>query len=152
MTVTLPETDQDQTTVHHRTCPLCEATCGLEITVKGSQVVRIRGDRDNPFSKGFICPKGSSLAKLHEDPDKVRSPMIRRGDDPATAVWEDVSWDEAFAEIERGISPILAEHGRDAVALYRGNPSAHTLAGILYNGVVAKSLLQNGGERRLPSL
>ena len=145
MTVTMPVNDEDQTTVHHRTCPLCEAACGLEITVKGSQVVRIRGDRDNPFSKGFICPKGSSLAKLHEDPDKVRSPMIRRGDDPATAVWEDVSWDEAFAEIDRGLSPILAEHGRDAVALYRGNPSAHTLAGILYNGVVAKSL----GSRNL---
>ena len=138
-------TEANETTVHHRTCPLCEATCGLEITTKGSQVVRIRGDRDNEFSKGFICPKGSSLAKLHEDPDKLRSPLIRRGDDPATATWDEVSWDEAFAEIERGLTPILEQHGRDAVALYRGNPSAHTLAGILYNSVVARSL----GSRNL---
>jgi anaerobic selenocysteine-containing dehydrogenase len=138
-------TDDDETTVHHRTCPLCEATCGLEITMKGAQVVRIRGDRANEFSKGFICPKGSSLNKLHEDPDKVRAPLIRRGDDPATATWDEVSWEEAFAEIERGLTPILEAHGRDAVALYRGNPSAHTLAGILYNRVLAKSL----GSRNL---
>ena len=133
-------TSGGDTTVHHRTCPLCEATCGLEITMKGTQVVRVRGDRDNAFSQGFICPKGSSLAKLHDDPDKVRTPLIRRGDDPATATWEAVSWDDAFAEIERGLTPILEQHGRDSVALYRGNPSAHTLAGILYNRVVAKSL------------
>jgi anaerobic selenocysteine-containing dehydrogenase len=138
-------TTDDDEVLHHRTCPLCEAACGLELTVKGGQVVRIRGDRDNPFSRGFICPKGSSLAKVHEDPDRLRAPLIRRGDDPATATWDEVSWDEAFAEIERGLTPIIDRHGRDAVALYRGNPSAHTLAGILYNGVLAKSL----GSRNL---
>ena len=138
-------TNGDDATVHHRTCPLCEATCGLEITMKGSQVVRVRGDRDNAFSKGFICPKGSSINKLHDDPDKIRVPLIRRGDDPATATWDEVSWNEAFAEIERGLTPILDKHGRDAVALYRGNPSAHTLSGILYNRVLAKSL----GSRNL---
>ncbi|MEI7592223.1 MAG: molybdopterin oxidoreductase family protein [Actinomycetes bacterium] len=135
------------TTVHHRTCPLCEATCGLEITMKGDQVVRVRGDRSNPFSNGFICPKGSSIGKLHSDPDKVRVPLIRRGDDPATATWDEVSWDEAFEEIERGLMPIIEKHGRDAIAIYRGNPSAHTLAGVLYNRVLAKSL----GSRNLYS-
>ncbi|MGZ4717160.1 MAG: molybdopterin oxidoreductase family protein [Acidimicrobiales bacterium] len=132
--------DRSETTVHHRTCPLCEATCGLEITVKGEQVVRIRGDRDNAFSKGFICPKGSSLKQLHEDPDRLRVPLVRRGDDPATATWQEVTWDEAFAEIERGLTPIIDQHGRDAVALYFGNPSAHTLAGVLYNRVLVRSL------------
>ena len=95
------ETDVE---VHHRTCPLCEATCGLEITTRGEQVVRIRGDRENPFSRGFICPKGSSLKQLHEDPDRLRAPLIRRGDDPATATWEEVSWEAAFAEVERGLT------------------------------------------------
>ncbi|MGZ4726243.1 MAG: molybdopterin oxidoreductase family protein [Acidimicrobiales bacterium] len=132
--------DRSETTVHHRTCPLCEATCGLEITVMGEQVVRIRGDRDNAFSKGFICPKGSSLKQLHEDPDRLRVPLVRRGDDPATATWQEVTWDEAFAEIERGLTPIIDQHGRDAVALYFGNPSAHTLAGVLYNRVLVRSL------------
>jgi anaerobic selenocysteine-containing dehydrogenase len=135
VTVTMPET-----TVHHRSCPLCEATCGLEVTMRGPQVVRIRGDRDNPFSHGFICPKGSTLKQLHEDPDRLRMPLIRRGDDPATATWDEVSWTEAFAEIERGLTAVLDTHGRDAVALYFGNPSAHTLSGVLYNRVLGKAL------------
>jgi anaerobic selenocysteine-containing dehydrogenase len=127
-------------TTHHRTCPLCEATCGLEITVRDGRVHRIRGDRENPFSQGFICPKGSVLQHLHEDPDRLRRPLLRRGDDPATAVYEQVDWDEAFAEVERRLVPIIERHGRDAVALYLGNPSAHTLAGVLYNRPLVKAL------------
>jgi anaerobic selenocysteine-containing dehydrogenase len=116
-------------TLHYRTCPLCEATCGLEIEVKDDgSIGRIRGDRDDVFSKGFICPKGSTLKQLHEDPDRLRTPLVR-GDDgdlhPAT-------WDEAFAEIERRLVPILDEHGRDAVGIYLGNPVAHSLAGNIY--------------------
>ena len=61
----------------HRTCPLCEATCGLEITTEGDQVVRIRGDMNDPVSKGFICPKGSTLKQLHEDQDRLRAPVKR---------------------------------------------------------------------------
>jgi len=96
-------TEAEHTSTHIRTCPLCEATCGLEITMKhhadGTTTVgRIRGDQDDVFSHGFICPKGSTLKQLHEDPDRLRRPLIRRGDDPATARWEEVSWDEAFAE------------------------------------------------------
>jgi anaerobic selenocysteine-containing dehydrogenase len=117
---------------HYRTCPLCEASCGLELTVNDGVVVRIRGDRDNPFSRGFICPKGSALQRLHEDPDRLRRPLVRRGDDPASATWEEVSWAEAFAEVERGLVAVLEQHGRDAVGVYLGNPNAHTLAGVLY--------------------
>jgi anaerobic selenocysteine-containing dehydrogenase len=127
-------------TVHHRTCPLCEASCGLEISMRDGEVVRIRGDQQNPFSHGFICPKGSTLKQLHEDPDRLRAPLIRRGDDPATATWDEVSWAEAFDEVERGLTAVLDAHGRDAVALYFGNPSAHTLSGVLYNRTVARSL------------
>ncbi|HVN50628.1 MAG TPA: molybdopterin oxidoreductase family protein [Acidimicrobiales bacterium] len=141
MTVTdRPTADLTGTTVHHRSCPLCEAACGLEITMRGDEVVRIRGDRDNPFSRGFICPKGSTLKQLHEDPDRLRAPLVRRGDDPATATWDEVSWDEAFAEVERGLGAVLAEHGRSSVAVYFGNPSAHTLAGVLYNRTIARAL------------
>jgi anaerobic selenocysteine-containing dehydrogenase len=128
------------TTIHHRSCPLCEAACGLELTMRGDEVVRIRGDRDNPFSRGYLCPKGSTLKQLHEDPDRLRAPLVRRGDDPATATWDEVSWDDAFAEIERGLLAVIDEHGRDAVALYFGNPSAHTLAGSLYLRPLARAL------------
>ena len=65
-------------TVEFRTCPLCEATCGLEIEMNGREVVKIRGDKDDVFSAGFICPKGASLGELHSDPDRLRKPLVRR--------------------------------------------------------------------------
>ena len=114
-----------------RTCPLCEAGCGLEIGVAGSNgdetVTRIRGDRADVFSHGFICPKGSALKHLHEDPDWLRAPMVKRNDR-----FVEVTWDEAFAEIARRLPGVVAEHGRDATAIYVGNPNAHSLAGLLY--------------------
>ncbi|NOX28537.1 MAG: molybdopterin-dependent oxidoreductase, partial [Actinobacteria bacterium] len=118
-----------------RTCPLCEAGCGLEITVKGDAVTRIRGDMNDVFSKGFICPKGSTLKQLHEDPDRLRMPVVKRDGE-----FVEVGWDEAFAEIEEQMMPILAEHGRDASAIYMGNPCAHSLGPMLYNRTVITTL------------
>lgn len=119
----------------YRTCPLCEATCGLRITLAGDEITSIRGDEDDVFSHGFICPKGYALKELHADPDRIRTPLVRRAD----GEHEPVSWDEAFAEIERRLSPILAAD-RNAVAAYVGNPSAHNLSNMLYNRVVLKAL------------
>src|SRR5207244_3316494 len=88
------------------------------------------------FSHGFLCPKGVAIKELHEDPDRVRTPLVKQADGsfaPAT-------WDEAFAVIDARLGPILAEHGRDAVAAYFGNPSAHTLSALLYNRVLLKAL------------
>src|SRR5688572_31101861 len=104
--------------VQYRTCPLCEATCGLEITVTDGKIVRIRGDRDDVFSHGFICPKGSTLGKIDEDSDRVRVPLIRRD-----GVHEPATWDEAFAVIESRLLPIIAEHGSSSVGVYLGNPN-----------------------------
>jgi anaerobic selenocysteine-containing dehydrogenase len=122
-----------------RGCPLCEAGCGLEITLRGEpgheEVVRIRGDRDDVFSRGFICPKGSTLKQLHEDPDRVRTPLVRRN-----GKLEPASWREAFAEIERRLVPIMEEHGRDAVGVYLGNPTVHTIGGLLYGRLLLKAL------------
>jgi anaerobic selenocysteine-containing dehydrogenase len=114
-----------------RTCPLCEAGCGLEIGLRGQNgdeaVIRIRGDRADVFSHGFICPKGSTLKQLHEDPDWLRRPMVKRD-----GAFVEVSWDEAFAEVEARLLPIMEAHGRDSAAVYVGNPNAHSLAGLLY--------------------
>jgi anaerobic selenocysteine-containing dehydrogenase len=122
-----------------RTCPLCEAGCGLEITLRdgpdGEEVTRIRGDQADVFSKGFICPKGSTLKQLHEDPDRIKRPLVKRD-----GAFVEVGWDEAFEAIERGLLPVLEAHGRDACATYLGNPSAHSLAGMLYARVVMKAL------------
>ena len=127
----------------YRTCPLCEATCGLEISVElspsGPRVTRIRGDRDDVFSRGFICPKGSTLKQLHEDPDRLRRPLVKRD-----GVHVEVSWPEAWDEVAGRLTEIIEQHGREAVATYLGNPGAHNLAPMIYN----RSLLQALGTKR----
>ena len=115
------------TKTSYATCPLCEATCGLEIVTRGREVLSIRGDEQDVFSHGYICPKAYSLKELDADRDCIREPMVRRGDQ-----WLKVSWDDAFAEVKRGLMPILQERGRDALAVYVGNPNAHNLASLLY--------------------
>jgi anaerobic selenocysteine-containing dehydrogenase len=118
-----------------RTCPLCEAGCGLEITLRDEQVTRIRGDQADVFSHGFICPKGSTLRQLHEDPDRLRAPLVRRGGELV-----EVGWDEAFAEVERLLGEFTEAHGREALGVYVGNPNAHNLSALLYLKPLLKSL------------
>ena len=127
-------------TVAVRTCPLCEATCGLELHLEGRDVTLVRGDRDDVFSHGFLCPKGSAIGRLDADPDRIRRPMVRSADG-----WATVGWAEAFAAVEAGLAPILDRHGRDAVGVYLGNPNVHNLAGLLYN----RALLQALGTRNV---
>jgi anaerobic selenocysteine-containing dehydrogenase len=112
---------------HYRTCPFCEATCGLEIEIEGSEVVSVRGDEADVFSQGFICPKAYGIKQLHDDPDRLTTPLVRRDGELVEA-----TWDEAFEEIDRRLSPILAEHGKNAVAVYLGNPNAHNLSAITH--------------------
>ncbi|RDI48482.1 molybdopterin-dependent oxidoreductase [Nocardia mexicana] len=120
----------DDTRTLLRTCPLCEAVCGLEITLDADDhVIGVRGDREDPFSRGFICPKGASLGHLDEDPDLLTEPMIR---DRATDTWRTASWEEAFDLIAERLPALVGAHGRQATALYLGNPNAHTIAGALY--------------------
>jgi anaerobic selenocysteine-containing dehydrogenase len=122
-------------TTHHRICPLCEACCGLEIKVSSGKVVSIRGHDADVFSAGYICPKGVALKDLHEDPDRLRTPLIKRN-----GVFEQATWDEAFAEIERRLPPLMAAHGRNATAVVVGNPSAHKIGLLTYFGKLARAL------------
>jgi anaerobic selenocysteine-containing dehydrogenase len=121
--------------VAHRICHLCEACCGLALEIRDERITSIRGDEADAFSRGFICPKGASLRELHEDPDRLRAPLVKRG-----GVHVEVTWDEAFAEIERRLPPIIAAHGNDAVALSIGNPTAHKLGLLLYGSRLGRAL------------
>jgi anaerobic selenocysteine-containing dehydrogenase len=151
-----------ETRIAYRTCPLCEAGCGLEIALHRTngperasamqrarperpgrrpragdteRVGRIRGDRDDVFSHGFICPKGSTLRQLHEDPDWLRGPLIKRD-----GRFEPASWDEAFAEVERRLLPIVEQRGRNAVGIYLGNPNAHSLGALIFLRPLVRAL------------
>lgn len=134
---TRPANDGETRTAF-RTCPLCEAGCGLEITIKGAEVTRIRGDRNDVFSRGFICPKGSTLKQLHEDPDRLRKPMLKRD-----GVHVEVEWDEAWEYVQQGLSSVIDRHGRESLAVYVGNPTAHSLSAMMFN----RTLLQAAGTR-----
>lgn len=111
----------------HRICPLCEACCGLELQVQGEHVLSVRGHDADVFSRGYLCPKGVALKDLHEDPDRLRTPLVRRGGELVPA-----SWDDAFAEIEARLLPLRERHGKDAVAIALGNPGAHKMGLALY--------------------
>ncbi|MGI5186100.1 molybdopterin-dependent oxidoreductase [Dactylosporangium sp. CA-152071] len=120
----------------HRTCPICDAVCGLRLTLDGrGHVTSVTGDRDDPLSQGYICPKGASLGGLDEDPDRLRVPMIREGD-----TWREGSWEEAFRLVDENLSRIAREHGKEAVAVYFGNPTFHTMAGFMYRQALTQAL------------
>ncbi|WP_228183127.1 molybdopterin-dependent oxidoreductase [Streptomyces anulatus] len=111
-----------------RICPLCEATCGLTLTIEGTTVTGARGDRDDIFSQGFICPKGASFGGLDADPDRLRVPLVR-GDDGEL---REAAWSEAFDLIAARIPELTKTHGPNAVGVVLGNPNVHTMAGSLY--------------------
>lgn len=118
-----------------RACPLCEAICGLELQYAGGDLVAIRGDAADPFSRGHICPKGNALLDLEADPDRLRRPLRRRGSD-----WEEIGWDEALAEAGERLAAAQRDHGADAVAAYLGNPNVHHFGHIAYLPALLKAL------------
>ena len=114
-------------TRHFRTCTLCEAMCGIVVSTDGPRVTDIRGDPDDPFSKGHICPKAVALQDVHDDPDRLRRPMRRHGTE-----WTEISWDDALDEAAARLTAIQRAHGRDAVATYSGNPTVHSSGAMLF--------------------
>jgi anaerobic selenocysteine-containing dehydrogenase len=122
-------------TRHLRTCTLCEAMCGIVITTSGPRVTGIRGDPDDPFSKGHICPKAVALQDVHDDPDRLRRPMRRTGRE-----WHEIGWDEALDEAATRLKAVQAAHGRDAVAAYLGNPTVHSSGAMLFAPALMRAL------------
>jgi len=114
--------------VHVRTCPLCEAMCGIEVFVEGDRVTKVRANEHDVWSKGHICPKGTALHHLHEDPDRLRQPLIRNDD----GSFREASWSEAFEEVEKRLAPVL--ENPEALAVYAGNPVAHNFSLSRYIG------------------
>jgi len=125
---------EDARTVH-RICPLCEATCGIVVTARDREVVDLRGDKLDPFSRGYICPKAHGLKGLQEDPDRLTRPLRRRGKD-----FEEIGWDEAYAEAIERLTALRTKHGPDALGTYVGNPTAHSMHAMVYGPVLQRAL------------
>jgi anaerobic selenocysteine-containing dehydrogenase len=129
------------TRVHHRSCNLCEAMCGINVEVERDaatgkeRVVSIRGDDEDPFSRGYICPKATALQDLYEDSDRLVKPLRRRGND-----FEEISWDTAFDEVGARINDLRAKHGPHALAIYQGNPTVHSLGAMTFGQVFVRAM------------
>ncbi len=124
-------------------CNLCEAICGLELTIEGTgpeaRVTSIRGNPSDPLSRGYLCPKGVSLADVHADPDRLRAP-VRRVGTGADAEWLEIGWDEALDRVADGLAGAINAHGRNAVGVYLGNPNAHSLGSATHGLAMVKML------------
>ncbi|MBV1920751.1 MAG: molybdopterin-dependent oxidoreductase [Pseudomonadales bacterium] len=105
---------------HYRACHLCEALCGVEIKVENGSIVSIKGDKNDPLSEGYICPKATALQDIHEDPDRLRNPVKRVGDQ-----WQEISWDDALDLVAKKLVETKNAHGANGVGAYFGNPSIH---------------------------
>ena len=105
---------------HYRACHLCEAICGLEIKTRGDRILSIKGDDKDPLSRGYICPKATAIQDIHEDPDRLRQPMQRTGDQ-----WHPISWEDAFNLVADNLLDVQRQYGNNAVGVYLGNPSVH---------------------------
>ncbi|MDP4987511.1 MAG: molybdopterin-dependent oxidoreductase, partial [Porticoccaceae bacterium] len=120
---------------HYRACNLCEAICGLEIKTQGDQVLSIKGDKNDPLSRGYLCPKGTAMEDIYTDPDRLRQPVKRVGD-----TWLPISWDEAFATVAEKIVAVQQQHGADSVAFYAGNPNVHNYGSMTHASVLRKAV------------
>lgn len=133
MTQFQPRVPADGTYV--RACNLCEAICGLQLTVQGGRVTDVRGDPLDPLSHGHICPKGTALPDLHADPDRLKRPMRREGN-----TWHEMTWDEALDLVATRLQAVRKEHGADAIASFQGNPSVHNSGTLLTVGAFLKAV------------
>lgn len=121
--------------VTYRACHLCEALCGIEIRTEGDRIESIRGDKDDPFSRGHICPKAVALQDVHEDPDRLRAPVKRVGKE-----WQAIGWEEAFDRVAHGFAGVQKRHGANALGIYFGNPNAHHVGSILNMPTLVRAL------------
>ncbi|KAA1428912.1 molybdopterin-dependent oxidoreductase [Nocardioides antri] len=118
-------------------CNLCEAMCGLVLTIEGDRVTGARGNPEDPLSRGHICPKGVAIGDVHADPDRLRRPVRR---DRATGEWTEIEWDEAFDLVADGLARVMNEHGRHALGMYLGNPNVHSLGSMTHGPALVKAL------------
>lgn len=128
-------TQADDSSIHYRACNLCEAICGIEITVQADQRLDIRGDKDDPFSRGYICPKAVALQDLHYDKDRLKYPVRR-----TPQGWQRLGWDEAFDEVAENLKRIHATYGRNSIGTYLGNPTVHNSGALLFAPGFLRSL------------
>jgi anaerobic selenocysteine-containing dehydrogenase len=125
----------DTIKTHYRACHLCEAICGLEIKTQGPKILSIKGDKQDPLSRGHICPKATALEDIHTDPDRLRKPVHK-----INGEWHEISWQQAFDLVAEKLTGIQQQYGDDSVAIYAGNPNVHNYGSMTHSSVFRKAL------------
>ena len=123
---------------HYRTCNLCEAMCGIEITYQNKTVIAIKGDKKDVLSEGHICPKATALADLYNDKDRLKTPIKK-----TAKGWISISWEEAYNEVTSQLKRIQKQYGKNAIGSYRGNPTVHNIGLMLFGAPFIQSLDSN---------
>ncbi len=144
--------DMNNPQIHYRTCNLCEAMCGIEITYRDTEILSIKGDKKDPLSRGYICPKAIALQDLQNDPDRIRQPMERTAQG-----WREITWPDALDKVAAGIKATQAQYGNDAVATYLGNPNVHNMGAMLmgehfHNAIRTRSKYSATSVDQLPHM
>ena len=130
-------------TTHYRACHLCEAICGLVIETEGEEIVSIKGDKNDPLSRGHICPKAVALKDIQEDPDRLRRPVKRVKGAEGEQQWQEISWEEALDTAARGLVEVHERYGVHAIGVYLGNPSVHNYGMLTHQGNLFRHLRTN---------
>ncbi|NNC55718.1 MAG: molybdopterin-dependent oxidoreductase, partial [Pseudomonadales bacterium] len=120
---------------HYRACHLCEAICGLEIKTRGEEIISIKGDARDPFSRGHICPKAVAIQDIHNDPDRLREPVKK-----VDGQWQTIGWEQALDEVAAKLANIQQAHGNNAVGIYAGNPNVHNYGNLTHAPVIRKAI------------
>ncbi|MEM7360969.1 MAG: molybdopterin oxidoreductase family protein [Pseudomonadota bacterium] len=131
----MPKQSSSQINTHHRACHLCEAICGLEIKVQDDVILSIKGDKKDPISGGYICPKATAIADLHNDPDRLRKPVKRVGKE-----WQEISWEEAINLVAEKLVDTQLRHGQNSVGFYAGNPGVHNYGNITHGSQLRRAV------------
>ena len=129
--------------VHFRACHLCEAICGLVIETEGDKILSIKGDKNDPLSRGHVCPKATALQDIHEDPDRLRQPLRRTTTAAGATQWQEISWDEALDSTARGLVDVHEKYGVHAIGVYMGNPTVHNHGMLTHQGNLFRHLRTN---------
>ena len=130
-----PTSSPDDARSVFRACPLCEATCGITVQVANNRAVAVKGDADDPLSRGYLCPKAHGLIGLQDDPDRLRRPVRREG-----SRFIEIGWNEAFELATSKLRALREAHGPGALAAYAGNPTVHDFGATLFMPALMRSL------------
>lgn len=106
-------------------CRGCHGVCQVLVHIQDDRVVKVTGDPESPISRGYICPKGQAAPELLYHPDRVTTPLRRKGKRGENR-WTPISWEEALSEMVEEFSRIKRESGPEFVAIGQGTGRPYT--------------------------